>query len=257
VADAKSETAPEAEATPRPVDDGEQSQTLNDNWQFIERVPTRDDVRALLETLPDSYGIRYVDFIDYVQALPQSVKIKRPHGENPNVKVDEYVETYSLYMSVGGRIKMLEAAATKNSWRVDFEPEPVTPTEIPGYLDFGDRIVYREYVGIWTPKGRALFEWPNKESLPEMLDFQAAMLCIGRKPGTAWVPRSGGKQAAGSRRRHAAALSRRGASASCQAPGWPASRRCCRWQRTGRRPRLAVASTACRVRPLAVSAVTR
>lgn len=155
------------------------------DWEFRHVPPTVDDVRRLLETLPDAYGVRYVDYLDYVQALPQDKKITRkvkmPNGSIR--KEDEYIATWALYMGVAGRVKMLNDVAWANGWAVDFEPEPVTPTGIPGMLDYGKesgRIVYREYLTV-TP----YTEGKRDDAM-------------GRRPGTAWVPYSGGKQAAGS-----------------------------------------------------------
>lgn len=145
-------------------------------WEFVERVPTRDEVVELLETLPPVWGVSTVGFADYVQALPQNKKIKVPDPTRPNVKIDQYLECWSLYMSVAGRLKMLGQAADQNDWTVDFTPEPHTPTSVPGMLVLDNRIVYREYCSIRSGDGRSL----------------------GSKPGTAWVPSSGGKQAAGS-----------------------------------------------------------
>lgn len=155
--------------------DEDPAEVLNGNWEFIDRVPAREEVMGLLRGLPDVWGVPYVDFIDYVQALPQRKKIKRPHPTNPALTIEDYVECYTLYMGVAGRIKMIEAAAVVNDWRVDFTPEPVTPTGIPGYLRWDDRLVYRVYVTIGTAAWR-----------------------IGRKFGTAWVPAEGGSNAAGS-----------------------------------------------------------
>lgn len=146
------------------------------NWEFVGHAPTEDEVKALLRTLPAAYGVEYLAYYEHVQALPQKKKYQVPHPTNPKVKVDEYVEAWTLYMSVAGRIKMLNDIAVLNGWCVDFEPEPVTPTGIPGMLQFDSKIVYREYVVVVDGDGRA----------------------IGRRPGTAWVPASGGKQAAGS-----------------------------------------------------------
>lgn len=150
-------------------------------WEFIGVPPTREDVIRLLNTLDPVWGVESVDFADYVQALPQKKKIKKPHPTNPSITIDEYVESWTLYMGVAGRMKMLENAARENNWRVDFEPEPTTPVGIPGLLQHGDgRIVYREYVKVYEVGTDG-----------ERREF-------GSKSGTAWVPYSGGSQAAGS-----------------------------------------------------------
>ena len=152
------------------------------NWEFVERVPTKEEVRDLLVDLGECYGVEYVDYIDYVQALPQSKKVKRPVPDRPNLMQDVYLDCWTLYMSVAGRIRMLSDIAQIQDWVVEFEPEPFSPTNVPGFLQMDDRLVYREYVTIKkTP--------PNGEATP---------ILVGRRPGTAWVPAAGGKQAAGS-----------------------------------------------------------
>lgn len=159
----------------------EPEQVVNmSQWEFIDQIPTRDDVIRLLSTLPPVFGVSTVDYADYVQALPQNKKVeKKVRMPNGSFRVEEeWHEAYTLYMSVAGRIKMAEAIARENAWSLDFEPEPATPTGIPGMLQTTDgRIVYREY---------AVFTDQNGDRPVSM----------GRKPGTAWVPYSGGKQAA-------------------------------------------------------------
>lgn len=149
-------------------------------WEFLHEAPTRPQVLALLETLPDVYGIHYADFAEFVQALPQRKKITKKSGAGRPTEI--WFDSWALYMSVPGRVAMLQAAAVKNEWAVDFEPEPITPTGVPGWLTDGKaegRIVYREYLTI--------------------SDYGSDVgVRIGRKPGTAWVPYSGGSQAAGS-----------------------------------------------------------
>lgn len=178
----------DTEAPAPPVEEDVQAASIS-NWEFIDRIPTEEEVLALLRTLPAVYGIEHADYADYVQGLPGKKKIKEPHPENPNLKVDRYVETVTLYMSVSGRIKMLQAAQEKNGWSVDFEPEPVTPTGVPGMLQMDERIVYREYCVIDAPTA----EPDGLSATPP-----GPRVRLGRKPGTAWVPKSGGSQAAGS-----------------------------------------------------------
>lgn len=162
-----------------PVDapDEEMAQAAISQWEFLETPPTREDVIELLSTLPLVFDVAAIDFADYVQALPQKKKVQRPHPSNPNLMVDDRIECWVLYMSVAGRIKMIQVAAEKNGWRVDFTPEPTTPTGAPGLIQMGDgRIVYREYCSIVDSDGGP----------------------VGSKPGMAWVPYSGGSNAAGS-----------------------------------------------------------
>lgn len=169
------------------------------NWEFLGTVPTVEQVRSMLEGLPDVWGVRYADFVDYVQALPQKKKVKKPHPDRPGVFVDEYVEAYTLYMGVAGRIKMMERAATLHGWRVDFVPEPVTPTGLPGYLNHAARLVFRVYVVIQAPIGPwavADGEVPDVERHGPIIEARK-MRSLGRKFGTAWVPAEGGSNAAG------------------------------------------------------------
>lgn len=152
------------------------------NWEFVSRVPTTADVLALLETLGTCWGVSYVDYAEYVQALPQQKKVKVPVPNRPGLMQDKYIDCWTLYMSVAGRIRMVSDIGRVNNWAIDFEPEPFTPTNVPGMLRMDDKIVYREYCTV-----RSIPDDPKEE--PRL---------IGRRPGTAWVPETGGKQAAGS-----------------------------------------------------------
>jgi hypothetical protein len=147
------------------------------NWEFVDEPPTIEQVQALLESCPPVWGIPMMAVIDYVQAMPATMttKIRDEHGR----KIAQTHDVWRLYVSVAGRVHQCRLAAEKHGWRVDYEPEPGVP--VPGMLRSDDRIVYREYVTIYVP--------------PE--DSRFAEKLLGRKPGTAWVPSSGGKQAAG------------------------------------------------------------
>lgn len=164
------------------------------SWVFYDEAPTLEQTRELLETLPPVWGVNTVDYIDYVQALPQTQTIKGKLLDERGKRAPETKrETWTLYMSVGGRIKMLQAAQELNQWQVDFRPEMHTPDGCPtGYLEFADRLVYREYCVISKP-GRVEI---SAESGGRTAEFPEVVL--GSKPGTAWVKRSGGSQAAGS-----------------------------------------------------------
>lgn len=159
------------------IDDGVQAETPGiSQWEFIDRAPTRQEVLDLLGTLPPQWGVQVLEFADYVQALPASKKTKRPHNERPEIMVDTYLDVWTLYMGVAGRQHMLRQIQEQNEWSVDLEPERTTPTGIPGFLLLEPRLVYRERMIVHDKAGR----------------------CLGRKSGTAWVPFTGGKQAAGS-----------------------------------------------------------
>lgn len=206
----KTEPAPQPAEGEQP-DPGTEEGTVGDqqvvlsSWQFIDDAPTEQQVRDLLATLPDCYGVPYSRYYDYVQALPQRLKIEKqvpnPSGSGTH-KETEYHESWALYMSVAGRVKMAEEIALRNGWLLDFEPEPVTPTGIPGILQHGriegenvSRIVYREYAVF---RGAVLGEFPYWDggTFSHYDTSHDGMVVIGRKPGMAWVPYSGGSGAA-------------------------------------------------------------
>lgn len=148
------------------------------SWEFWDEPPTTDQVRELLATLRPVYGVKTVDYLDYVQALPQTKKIPGKLLDNRGKRDAETKrETWSLYMSVGGRAAMLAQAQEDNGWQVEHRPEMHTPDGCPtGFIEFTERIVYREYCVITSGED----------------------VVLGSKPGTAWVPRTGGSQAKGS-----------------------------------------------------------
>lgn len=175
--------APE-DVAPEPLDGG----VLPSQWEFLNRTPTREEVQALIETLPPVWGVDVAAYGEYMQALPQNKKVKRPHPDpTKNVTIVDSLPAYTLYMSVGGRQQMLREAQEKNGWRVDYRPEPVTPTGVPGYLSFKDRLVYRVYVDVYL-----LFETRG----PGDRDLLPEPVLLGTRSGTAWVPESGGSNAA-------------------------------------------------------------
>lgn len=156
-------------------EDIEQARAENiSQWEFMGQSPTRPEVLDLLTKHRDQWGIEYQQYADFVQGLPSTKKLSRKSNGRT---VEAYVDNWTLYVSVAGRLAMLQQLAEDKGWRIDFVPEPVTPTGIPGILQMDDqRLVYREYLVIYDEEGMQL----------------------GSKPGTAWVPYSGGKQAAGS-----------------------------------------------------------
>jgi hypothetical protein len=153
------------------------------SWEFLE-PPLTEDVEALLKAMPLWWGVSPADYIDYVHALSQRKNV------SPDPQGKDYKTVWTLYMSVAGRIAAISQVAQKNDFRVDFEPEPNTPTGIPGFLEYDDRIVYREYCSVWTADGQLL----------------------GRKPGMAWVPKEGGSGAVASNRYEKVETSARGRS---------------------------------------------
>jgi hypothetical protein len=185
------EIADEVDA-PDPVEAAvEKARAHISNWEFLVEPPTTEAVLALLATLPPVHGLKHVDYADFVQALPAKKKIQKPHPTNPNLKVDEYIENWVLYMSVAGRQAMLNDAQALNHWRVEIEPEPNSPVGAPGFLSLEQRIVYREYIKIW--------QYVKPVSAPTDGAFvPGGEVCLGSRNGQAWVPFSGGSQAAGS-----------------------------------------------------------
>jgi hypothetical protein len=154
----------------------EQDDAINEEdvsqWQFIEpRTPTASAIRDLLTTLPPVWGIRMVDFIDWVQPLPQTMTINKRTG---NVVSKQKAQAYTLYTSVAGRQKMLNKAQEDHGWTVEFVPEERTPTGVPGIIQLEPAIIYRVYLRIHDKEGRL----------------------IGSRPGTAWIPASGRTNAA-------------------------------------------------------------
>src|ERR1044071_7355800 len=132
------------------------AQAQTTNWEFIDRIPSPEEVGFMLATLPNWWGVKPADYLDYVQALPSDKKIK-VKVETPNGgtrKEERWFSVVTLYFSVAGRLQMLREAQELHSWRVEFVPEPTTPVGVPGFLQMDqDRIVYREYVEIWEPVG--------------------------------------------------------------------------------------------------------
>lgn len=163
------------EQPPAETEESGRGEQILTEWKFRGKPPTEAQVRKLLETLPPVHGIEHKDYFDFVQALPSREKV---YTQNPDptktALVEEYLDVWTLYMSVAGRQAMLNAAQELNDWRVDIEPEPsVVP---PGYLDFTDKLVYRVTIKIW----HAPEDGPG--------------LYLGVRHGTAWVPPPGEKR---------------------------------------------------------------
>lgn len=174
---AKKAAEPVEEPAVPPVEEDQAKIGHMSQWEFLRRPPTTEEVMDLLKTLPLVWGIDTASYAEYVQPLPARKKVMVPHPTNPNIAVEEHWDTWALYMSVGGRMAMLNAAQQLNNWIVEIVPEPVSPVGAPGYISLQERIVYREYITISNLDGRA---------------------ALGTRSGTAWVPFSGGQQAAGS-----------------------------------------------------------
>jgi len=78
---------PDEDEVTEPLNDEEEQVDIS-QWEFIDRIPTRAEVVALLETLAPVYGIEYKDFADHVQGLPSKKKVKKrqPLGLMPRVE---------------------------------------------------------------------------------------------------------------------------------------------------------------------------
>lgn len=179
---AKEDKAPAVVAEP---DDEVTEAPTSSSWEFIDEPPKPEDVKRLLATLPPIWGIEQADFWEYVQPLSQSKNIATERG------VKDHHVVWALYFTVAGRIAMMNQAAIRNGWSVSFEPEPsVSP---PGFLEYGDRLVYREYCTVYDTNGEDL-------------------TLLGRRSGTAWVPGSGGSGAVSTNRFEKVETSARGRS---------------------------------------------
>lgn len=155
------------------------------SWEFPDEPPGTAQVMDKLRLIV-RWGLDFSHYVEYVQPLGQSKNV------STDKKRKDYKTVYTLYVTVAGRISMANDLAVRNDWRIDFVPEPVTPTGIPGYLVWSEKhLVYREYAEIWekTADGERL---------------------LGRKPGTASVPATGGSGAVESSRFEKVETSARG-----------------------------------------------
>lgn len=223
----KAEKPEETPAEPTAEELEAAQQQLNGNWEFIDRTPSREEVAALLATLPEWWGVKPADYLDYVQGLPSDKKIKVPVMTATGKRKEErWFSVVTLYFGVAGRLQMLREAQELNGWRVNFVPEEQTPSGTPGFIDLGvdtGRIVYREYVEIWEPVGIQAPQLYTKSPDPDRPRLEPDQLVmqeqipsvtvtpvgarrwfhgqefelLGRRPGMAWVPYTGGSQAKG------------------------------------------------------------
>lgn len=174
------------------------SQQHLSQWEFLEVPPTTEDVLRLLGTLPPVWGISPLEYAEYVQPLPSRKKYFTAHPDRPNVQLENYVDVWTLYMSVAGRQAMLNAAQAQNDWRVDFTPEQMVPGGAAGFLADQPRIVYREYIEIWAHLPQNL-EMPTQvvEGPNGMKTYPGIQHYLGKRSGQAAVPFAGGTGAAG------------------------------------------------------------
>jgi hypothetical protein len=174
-------------------------------WEFVNRIPTKVEVVNLLKTLPSWWGLRPEDYVDYVQPLPQNKKLQiEQEKDGRKFKVATFVEVFSLYFSVPGRQAMMRDAQERWGWQVEYTPVVATPSGVDGYLEFGERLVFRVEIEVRAPHLRTTGEgsagktgWLFRGDA-QLHDAAPQYSVLGKRYGTAWVPREGGKAAAGS-----------------------------------------------------------
>jgi hypothetical protein len=129
---------------------GEPPELELSSWKFYHRPPTRALVIDRISTLPEVHGVRPIDYVDYVQPLPQQENDKKKVVRgNKTYWEDNFKDVWVLYFSIAGRTKMLEDAQRLNGWTVKFIPEPVTSTGSAGLLALGDgSLAYRVTIKI-------------------------------------------------------------------------------------------------------------
>jgi len=166
--------------------DQAEEQYVPTSWEFPEEPPSTSTVIDKLKGIK-RWGLDFSEYVEYVQPLGQSKNV------STDKKRKDYKTVFTLYVTVAGRLAMANDIADRGNWRIDFVPEPTTPTGIPGYLVWDDKhLVYREYAEIWK----------------QVED--GSYVCIGRKPGTASVPATGGSGAVESSRFEKVETSARG-----------------------------------------------
>lgn len=176
------------------LDETPEVASLESSWVFIDKPATVDEVKALLATVevpfttgnhgpsenPAAFGpildpITMEQYLPYILPMSNNSKVKIQDPQRPDRTIDSWVTQTTLYTQVAGRLRILADVAARNGWAVTIRPEPITPTGIPGYLRFDDRLVFRVYVDIKDKHGDSL----------------------GSRFGTAWVLHEGGSNAAG------------------------------------------------------------
>lgn len=95
-----------------------------ESWVWVDEKPTVDQMLAKLKSLPDVFGIKAVDFADFVLPLSQKQNI----AEKGQPK--QYVETTRMYMTVAGRAMMLYTAAKLNNWKVVEDWDIINPNPV-------------------------------------------------------------------------------------------------------------------------------
>ena len=119
--------------------------------------PTQDQVLDLLDSMPAIYGVPYLPYAEYVQALPSNKRVDAgPDPRNPKARQKLTIPTWTIYFTAPGRVRMLNDIAELNSWSYVETYEPHTSTGVPGLL-LPDRMYLRMYIEIFeegVSKGR-------------------------------------------------------------------------------------------------------
>lgn len=190
-ADTQAEQPQPEQESPEQESTGEESPALVlpeiGLWKWYHDQPTEEVVLERLASLPPQFGgIEIVKFADYIVPLPQTetLKIPRP-GSKSTVEVEHKVTTWTLYMSVAGRIEMLEAAQAANGWRVDIVPAPGQGDLGPGFLEVGGMLVYRVQVSIWLPAPK------SEHTAWRPAGTEPANVPLGTRTGQVWIPSYG------------------------------------------------------------------
>jgi len=79
------------------------------HWEWREEAPSVDEVYRSLASLDPVWGVRTVDYADFVLPMDRNEKIKVG-------KEIKYVPTWRLYMQVAGRVKMANDACQNGKY---------------------------------------------------------------------------------------------------------------------------------------------
>jgi len=115
----KAETEVEVEPDVRSADE-------LSSWSFIDRLPETDEMLALLKSLPPVHDIEAADYAEFVLPLTQDQNFGSKQEK-------DYHAVTKLYMTVAGRVKMLNDAAERHAWKVE-EDWDVVEDESPRVL---------------------------------------------------------------------------------------------------------------------------
>jgi hypothetical protein len=165
---------------------GHEPKPTDKPWEFINRIPDKAEVLGLLASLPEQWGVKPLDFAEHVQPISQPQKILDIHA--PKGAPDRYQWVTKLYMSVAGRIQMLNKAWEVNKWsRVEFVPEPQTSTGSAGLLmPLDGKAVYRVILRIFNREGDEIGSRPGMASRTGSSLFEKAETAAHGRAVAAW-----------------------------------------------------------------------